>query len=402
MSNSQRRRNYTGPALFSFGFRPFFLLSALWAGLAMILWVLILAGIAHPPIRFDPFSWHAHEFLFGYLGAVIAGFLLTAVPNWTGRLPVLGLPLAALVGLWLLGRVAVGFSALLDWRLVLAADLSHVLALLVLLGREIIHGRNWRNLPVLALLAVFALANGLFHWQAAQGQAAYQGAGLRLGLAAVLLMIALIGGRIIPSFTRNWLAARRVTRLPVPFGPADRAVMALSVITLAAFVILPQAGATALLMLACGAAHLWRMSRWQGLQTGSEPLLWVLHLAYGLLALGFWAEAASIAGLAPPASLRHVWLAGAIGLITLAVMSRATLGHSGRPLTAGPGTRVLYLALLASTAARLLAAIPALRDPMLHLSGGLWALAFLGFAVIYLPALAGPKLAAKKTSRRAG
>jgi len=165
----QRHRAWRGPAVLSFGFRPFFLLGALWAALAMGLWVAMLAGRLTLPTAFDPVSWHAHEFLFGYLGAIIAGFLLTAVPNWTGRLPVTGWPLAGLVAAWLAGRVAVTVSQDLPPLAVALAELALVAALAVLLGREIIVGRNWRNLPVIGLLAVFGFANALFHWDAASG-----------------------------------------------------------------------------------------------------------------------------------------------------------------------------------------------------------------------------------------
>ncbi|MDQ7262922.1 NnrS family protein [Paracoccus sp. PS-1] len=398
MSTSERMRNYRGPVLFSYGFRPFFLLSALWAALAMAIWVAMLGGAEILPLAFDPFSWHAHEFLYGYLAGVIAGFLLTAVPNWTGRLPVMGAPLAGLVGLWLLGRVAVAVSGLIDWRLVMLADLALGLALLAFLAREVLRGRNWRNLPVLALLGLFTAGNALFHIEAARGGAAFEGLGMRLGLAAALILIALIGGRIIPSFTRNWLAARGAGRLPAAFGRGDGAVLGLTALTLAGFVAAPDASAMPWLMLACGAAHLWRLARWQGVQTGAEPLLWVLHLAYALLALGFWAEAAAGFGLLAAAPARHVWLAGTIGLMTLAVMSRASLGHSGRALHAGRGTTALYLALLGSVALRLLAGLLPAQVWLLHLSGTLWLLAFGGFALLYLPVLAGPKIARKPVS----
>ncbi|MDK8875186.1 NnrS family protein [Paracoccus sp. SSJ] len=398
MSTSERMRNYHGPVLLSHGFRAFFLISALWAALAMAIWVAMLGGAEILPLAFDPFSWHAHEFLFGYLGGVIAGFLLTAVPNWTGRLPVMGMPLAGLVGLWLLGRVAVAVSALVDWRLVMLIDLAWVLSLAAFLAREILRGRNWRNLPVLALLALFTAGNALFHIEAARGDPAFEGMGMRLGLAAALILIALIGGRIIPSFTRNWLAARGAKHLPAPFGRGDGLVLGLTVITLAGFVAVPEAPAMPWLMLACGAAHLWRLARWQGLRTGAEPLLWVLHLAYALLALGFWAEAAAGLDLIAAAPARHVWLAGAIGLMTLAVMSRASLGHSGRALHAGPGTTALYLALLGSVVLRLLAGLLPAQVWLLHLSGTLWLLAFGGFALLYLPVLARPRVAKKPVS----
>ncbi|WP_323010145.1 NnrS family protein [Paracoccus sp. (in: a-proteobacteria)] len=398
MSTSERRRNYHGPVLLSHGFRAFFLLSALWAALAMVIWVAMLSGADILPMAFDPFSWHAHEFLYGYLGGVIAGFLLTAVPNWTGRLPVMGMPLAGIVGLWLLGRVAVATSALIDWRLVMLIDLAWGLTLLGFLAREVLRGKNWRNLPVLALLAVFIGGNALFHIEAANAGAAFEGTGMRLGLAAALLLIAFIGGRIIPSFTRNWLVARGAKRLPVPFNRGDGLVLGLTVVTLTGFVVVPEATFMRWLMLACGTAHLWRLARWQGLRTTAEPLLWVLHLAYAALALGFWAEAAAGFGLIAAAPARHVWLAGAIGLMTLAVMSRASLGHSGRPLHANGGTTATYLALLGSVVMRVLAGIAPDQVWLLHLSGTLWFLAFGGFALLYLPVLARPRLAAKPVS----
>lgn len=397
-NTSERIRGWTGPAILSFGFRPFFLLAGIWAALAMLLWVAMLAGHEVLPTGFDPVAWHAHEFLFGYLGAVIAGFLLTAVPNWTGRLPVVGWPLAGLVALWLAGRLALAFAAPLPALPVALADLAFLLALGLFLGREIVTGRNWRNLPVLAILATFTLANALFHAEAAAGANAADGYGLRLGLAAAVLLIALIGGRIVPSFTRNWLVQRGAERLPVPFGRADAAVLGLTLLALAAFVAAPEAWPAAGLCLAAGLANLWRLARWQGLRTGAEPLVWVLHLGYLLLALGFLAVAAAGAGLMPQAGARHVWLAGAIGLMTLAVMTRASLGHTGRPLHAGPAVTAVYLALVLSVAARLAAAYAPGVPGLLHLAAGLWMLAFGGFAALYWPVLTRPRQKPKKVS----
>ena len=145
MTSAERIRAWTGPVVLSFGFRPFFLLAGIWAAAAMVLWIFMLAGHTPLPTAFDPFAWHAHEFVFGYLSAVIAGFLLTAVPNWTGRLPIVGWPLAGLVALWCLGRGVVSVSAWLPWGVVLAADVAMVLVLGLTLAREILAGRNWRN-----------------------------------------------------------------------------------------------------------------------------------------------------------------------------------------------------------------------------------------------------------------
>lgn len=403
-TSAEQIRAWTGPAVLSFGFRPFFLLAGIWATVAMVLWIFMLVEREPLPMAFDPFAWHAHEFVFGYLSAVIAGFLLTAVPNWTGRLPIVGWPLAGLVALWCLGRAAVAIAGWLPWVIVLMADIAMTLVLGLVLAREILAGRNWRNLPVLGLLTLFVVANTVFHAEAAAGRAASDGYGLRLGLAAVLMLIALVGGRIIPSFTRNWLAARKAVRLPIPFGRPDGVVLGLTGVALAGFVLWPEAVMTAVLCMIAGVANLWRLSRWQGIQTRAEALLWVLHVAYAFLALGFLTVGAAGLGLLPQAGARHVWLAGAIGLMTLGVMSRASLGHAGRPLHAGKWLSAAYLALIAAAITRFAAGLMPGEAWMVHLSAALWIAGFGTFAVLYWPILTRPKLTAKRlsgTARRA-
>lgn len=400
-TTTRQARLWRGPALFSHGFRPFFLFAAIWASVAMLVWVLLLAGRAPLPIAFAPVDWHVHAYMFGYLGAVIAGFLLTAVPNWTGRLPVLGWPLAGLVGLWGLGCLAVLVGGALRPLFVALVDLALPLALIGFLAREIIAGRNWRNLPVLGLVGLFASANAMFHWDAARG-AAQDGYGLRLGLASVLMLIALIGGRIVPSFTRNWLAKRQASRLPVPFCRADAGVMMLTGIALFGFVVSPDGALTGILCVAAGIANFWRMARWQGQQTAAEPLLWVLHVAYALLALGFLTVGAAAFEMIPQSGARHVWLAGAIGLMTLAVMTRASLGHAGLPLTASRSITALYLCLIGASLARLIAGFWPAEIWLLHLSAILWIIAFAGFAVLFWPILTRPKRAPKAISTARG
>jgi len=397
MTASTSSRTWAGPALLSYGFRPFFLLSGIWAALAMVLWLAILGGTDPLPIAFAPLDFHVHAFVFGYLSAVIAGFLLTAVPNWTGRLPVVGWPLAGLVGLWLLGRAAVLLGSAWPAWTVAVLDLSLPLALIGFLAREIVTGRNWRNLPVLGLMALFALSNAVFHIEAAQGLA-HDGYGLRMGIATVLMLITLIGGRIIPSFTRNFLARRQATRLPVAMTRADGAVIGLTGTSLLAFVGQPEASLTAFLCLAAGAANLWRLSRWQGQQTAAEPLVWVLHAAYAMLALGFLAVGAAGFDLIAGSGARHVWLTGAIGLMTLAVMSRASLGHAGLPLTASRPVAALYLALIGATFARFLAAFWPAEIWLLYMSAMLWMVAFGGFSILYWPILTRAKRAPKAVS----
>lgn len=396
-TTSQQSRDWQGPGVLSYGFRPFFLFGAAWAALAMVLWILALSGALTLPSRLDPPSWHAHELLFGYLGAIIAGFLLTAVPNWTGRLPIVGWPLAGLFVLWAAGRVVMATSALLPLGLAEAVDLLFPIALCGVIMREIIAGKNWRNLVVLAMLAVFTLANLLFHVEAVRGDMAAQGVGARIGVSAVIMMIAVIGGRVVPSFTRNWLVQQKAARLPVPpMQGFDKAVLLITVLGLSAWVAAPDHRVTGGAMLLMGALHLVRLMRWQGAQTIGEPLLLFLHLGYVFVPIG--ALVAGVSILSSDATLavaaQHLWMAGGFGLMTLAVMTRATLGHTGQDLTAGPATVAIYLALIGSVLARIAGAFwDGSAMTLYSMSGVLWICAFLGFVLVYGPSLMKPKAA---------
>jgi uncharacterized protein involved in response to NO len=201
-----RRRTYVGPAIFSYGFRPFFFGGALWSALAILLWVPQYVGFIAVPSAIAPLDWHIHEMLFGFVPAIVAGFLLTAIPNWTGRLPVCGAPLAGLAALWLAGRVAMLSTAGIGLAAAAVIDVAFLLALAAVALREIIAGKNWRNLRVLAIVAVLIAGNIAFHIETIRaGSADY---GTRLGIGSIILLIALIGGRIIPSFTHNWLSVK--------------------------------------------------------------------------------------------------------------------------------------------------------------------------------------------------
>lgn len=386
-STAERMRAWSGPAILSYGFRPFFFGGAVWAAIAMALWVPMLSGHVILPTAFDPVSWHAHAFLFGYLGAAVAGFLLTAVPNWTGRLPIVGWRLGLLAASWLAGRVVVAVSNGLPAGLVAAVDLAFPVILALVILREIIAGRNWRNLMVMGMLVVFALANALFHWDAARGAYAAQGYGTRLGLGAGLMMIAVIGGRVVPSFTRNWLVKRGSGILPVPpMQRFDKAALLVLLAALILWVALPLDRVTGVALALAGGVHAVRLTRWAGHRTLAEPLVTVLHVGYAFLPLGALALAVEIMipGAFGMAGAQHLWMAGAIGLMTLAVMTRATLGHSGQPLTAGPGTVAIYLALVVSVLARVAAGLWPGQAPLLHgLSGLAWIGAFGGFALVY-------------------
>lgn len=399
-TSAEQIRAWTGPAILSFGFRPFFLMGALWAALAMILWIAMVSGLLSLPTRFDPVSWHAHEFLFGYLGAVIAGFLLTAVPNWTGRLPIAGWRLGGLCALWLVGRMAIAMSQAMPEVLVAILALAFPVTLSGLILREIVAGKNWRNLMVMGMLATFTLADLTFLIEAARGAYAAQGYGLRLGVAAALLMICVVGGRIVPSFTRNWLVKTdRRTRPASPMQRLDKAILLVTVFGLAGWVLWPDRSSTGIMLIGLSALHTVRLFRWKGGSTLSEPLVWVLHAGYAMVPIGalvlglglLFPEAISLA------ASQHVWMAGALGLMTLAVMTRATLGHTGRELHAGPATLSIYLALIGSVAVRLVAgAVPDFAMPLYNLTAVLWIAAFGGFAAVYGPMLLGARPAGKR------
>ncbi len=395
-TSAQQVRAWTGPQILGYGFRPFFLGAALYAAFAMVVWIGALTSLWNIPSAFGPVEWHVHEFLWGYLSAVVAGFLLTAVPNWTGRLPLAGIPLAVLWGTWAMGRIAIFFSAGQPPTLIAALDLSFLVLLMTVLGREIVAGRNWRNFKVLVLSGLLLLGNAVYHLEMMNGGMAHDSLGLRIGLASVLLLIVAIGGRIIPSFTRNWLVRREPGVLPVPFDGDDKVIIAVTALALVLWVAIPASIATSIAMLGAGIANFWRLSRWAGWRCMSEPLVGILHVAYLFLPLGFFAMAASTLypDAVPHSAGLHTWTVGAIVLMTLAVMTRASLGHSGLPLHADWRISAIYV--LAATAAvgRVGAGIFPQAGWLLDLAALGWVLAFLLFAVVYAPLFVKRRVAA--------
>jgi uncharacterized protein involved in response to NO len=257
------------PTFLTQSFRPFFLAAGLWSAASLALWIVMFATGSAVPSRFDPLAWHIHEMLFGFVMAAVAGFLLTAIPNWTKRPSVSGFPLAVLAGLWLLGRVACLISALVPAWLAIAADLSFPVALVGLVTREIVAGRNWRNLPMVAPVTVLGIANLLMHLEA-DGVTVPLGLGWRLGLAAVIVLISVVAGRIVPSFTRNWLAKRGDPGLPAVHGWIDRAALGILHAGLSGWAFFPAFRAVGVLLLLGAALNLWRLLRWHGAATGDR------------------------------------------------------------------------------------------------------------------------------------
>jgi uncharacterized protein involved in response to NO len=334
-------------------------------------------------------DWHVHEMIFGYGGAVVAGFLLTAIPNWTGRLPVAGGALAALAALWAAGRIAVFVSAAIGRPAAAAIDAAFLFVFAALVAREVAAGRNWCNLKIAGLVLALALVNVAFHVEDAGSGLAEVSTRAALGLLVMLIL--LIGGRVTPSFTGNWLAKAGESRRPAPFGKPDGVVMALSGLSLALWVCAPGNAATGALALAAGAANFWRLSRWRGWAARRDPLVLVLHAGFFFAAAGFLAVGAHALwpSQVPYAIGVHVWAIGAIGVMTLAMMTRATLGHTGRALVASKATQLAYVLVIGALLARIAMALaPEFALPLMDLAACSWILAFAAFLYAYAPMLA--------------
>jgi uncharacterized protein involved in response to NO len=381
-----RLKPHQGLALFSYGFRPFFFFGACDAALAIALWLPLFEGEIVLSTVFGPRDWHIHEMLFGYVPAIVTGFLLTAIPNWTGRLPLQGRPLLVLVVAWAAGRLAVVFSGKIGWLAAAVIDVGFLALVVAAAAREIIAGKNWRNLKVLIPVVVLTLANGGFHLEAHLfGVADFA---TRAGVTAILILLMLIGGRVIPSFTHNWLARENPGRLPVPFGKFDAIVIALSTAALCIWIVAPAGELTGAALLAAGVLQVFRLARWAGDRTASDRLVLILHVAYTFIPAGFVLTALASVGTILPSAGLHAWMTGAVGTMTLAVMTRATLGHTGHELTAGPGTQLIYAAVVVAALARVLASLsPVWALVLIHVAALAWVAAFGGFAVLYGPLL---------------
>ncbi|MCJ9428202.1 NnrS family protein [Kordiimonas marina] len=374
------RARYQGPAFLSHGFRPFFLGAGVVAFLLVPVWLWLFLTGQGLPSGMAPLDWHRHEMILGYLGAVVTGFLLTAIPNWTGRLPLSGKPLLALFLLWVAGRVAL----LLPLGPMGAVTDSLFLPVVAFFaGREVVAGKNWRNLPVAVFVGLFALANILFHLEAAGVLAT--AFSVRAALGVLILLISLIGGRIVPSFTTNWLIKSGASARPVPFGPYDKTVLVLTGLALGLWVCLPDGAVTAASLLTVAVLQAVRLWRWKVWAVGPSAIVLVLHVAYAWLPVGLALLAAS--DLLPPkvapsqSAGVHALTAGLMAMMTVAVMTRATLGHTGRALAAGRAGTVLYGLLFLAAVTRVAAPLVAAYEPLLMASATFWSLAFLLFTL---------------------
>ena len=378
--------------IFQNSFRPFFIAAGIWATLAVPFWLLNYFGIMIVIDNFNILLWHQHEILYGFVAAAIAGFILTAIPNWTGRLPIKNKPLAILVFLWILGRVGFLTTAIFGTITTSLMDLPFLIVLVLVIMREIVSGKNWRNLPVIILISFFTLGNILVHLQIHEIIDSAE-LGIRLSTFVLSILLALIGGRIVPSFTRNWLAQNKANKFPRPFGNFDKISLISLVVFVFAQVIIPHHQATSLLALLAGLLHGIRFIRWKVWMTLTEPLIWILHVGYmwlcvALVLIGF----SGLTDFVPYTSSYHALTVGAFSTMILAVMTRASLGHTGRTIKATLGTTTIFIFI--TIAAILRVCEPFINESgtlILSLSGIFWTLSFALFIFIYFPILTQPR-----------
>ncbi len=385
------------PPLFSYGFRPFFLGAGLIALVVVPLWSLSLATGLVLPLAWPPMLWHAHEMVFGFVPAAIAGFLLTAVPSWTGRKGFAGPPLIGLFALWLAGRIATGVSAETPAALVAAIDLAFFPMLAALLAPPLIRERN-RNTPLLLVLLALFVCQSTFHWAAWRNDAWTAHQATLAAIDITLILVTVIGGRIVPSFTATALRLSGSTAVPRSRRGLTPVVVGLMIAVAATDVLQPPSawvgGAAALAAL----AQAWRIAQWQSLRTWRMPIVWILHLGYVWLPIGLALKAWALFG-GPPVTAHwlHALTLGPIATMIVAVMTRTSLGHTGRELSLHPLTLVAYGLLAAAIVVRVLApALPGVEYlATVAVSAALWAGAFAAFLWVYAPILIGPKVEAK-------
>jgi uncharacterized protein involved in response to NO len=388
----RRRRMAASPPILRGGFRPFFFGGTLWGLVAIVLWLCALAGQISLPTAFDPLGWHRHEMLFGFVGAIVSGFLLTAIPNWTGRLPIAGKPLAALVGLWFIARLAVLFSGSIGLLAAAIIDSGYFIVLAMLAAREVLESKN-RNLPIVGMVLLFGLADAADY--ASAGGVIGADVGWQLAIALVVILISLIGGRITPSFTRNWLTKRGITQgLPTQPGRFDLFVIGATAVALLFWLSAPAGVIAGGLLVAAAFLQFVRLARWRGFRTAADPLVLILHVGYLWVPVGLFLLGLSIGGADVPLSAAiHALTAGAMTTMILAVMTRASLGHTGRELKASPATVLLYLLVTAGAVIRVAASLGVGNyDLALHLAGTAWGGALLTFLIAYAPVLWRPRL----------
>lgn len=378
----------------SYAFRPFFLLNGFFAVGVISIWLMALHGTGPASLPATMLYWHGHEMVVGFALAAMAGFVLTAVATWTDRPPLQGKLLGVLVFSWLLGRLAMMAATRLPYWLVASADTIFPFLLFLLVAREVVGGRSRRNYPVVGITLVLAVLNLLYHLGTLRILPGMDRLALYFLIHLILLMITVIAGRIIPNFTANWLRARGHERLPENHPLTDGITVVATIATGVSVSLTPFGPVTGILAMVAALSHAVRLARWRGLATTSEPLLFVLHVAYLWLPVGFALTALAAFGLVfPPSAALHALTMGAIGNMILAVTSRVALAHTGRSLHAPRLIVISYAILNAAVVARVLSPLnPGLTIEMIDLSALGWIVTFAIFTAVYWPVLTRPRV----------
>jgi uncharacterized protein involved in response to NO len=375
-------------ALFNYGFRPFFLLAGLQAVIGMAVWLAVLHGMPWNMAWLGPTQWHAHEMIFGFVAAALAGFLLTAVASWTGQRGFAGPPLMLLSAVWLAGRLAMAPGVGAPQAVAAAIDLAFLPCVAIAITPSLIRAGNVRNYPMLAFLILLFTANLLFH---APDLAARIGIhAVTLALDTILLMVVLIGGRVVPAFTGNALRERDPDARVAAFAWVDRAALVAAAAVLITDLTSPGARLTGIVAGIACLLHAWRLLRWRGWLTRDMPIAWVLHVAYAWIPIGLGLKALWLLWQLPVgAAWLHALTSGAFASMILAVMSRAALGHTGRPLVAARPIVAAYVLLTLAAAARVFASAGGMitTQSAWTLAGTLWIAAFVLYCVVYAPIL---------------
>ncbi|MGR8941051.1 MAG: NnrS family protein [Gammaproteobacteria bacterium] len=385
----------TSPKLFDYpffalGFRAFFALAGLSALLLIVLWNAIYNGTLSAANYFGNVNWHAHEMLLGYTTAVIAGFLLTAVRNWTGRPTVTGDQLATLCLIWLYGRIVPFYAELLPDVVIAAVDFAFLPALAYQVGKPILATRQYHNLKFVGILLILAVANGLIHAGILAELSNLSWTGLQLAVATIVLLILVIAGRVFPFFTERGLPGVRAQSSPLgEYGSIGSAVLV--------FGLLLAGISETLLAVASGLAVFFNSMRvwgWYVQRVWYVPLLWVLYAGYGWILLGFGLTALSAYHLVMPSLPLHAFTVGGIGVLTLGMMARVSLGHTGRALRVSNAMAIGFVLLNIAALIRVLLpiALPDGYGNLLYWSMLFWLAAFALFVSVYLPILTAPRV----------
>lgn len=370
-------------ALFALGFRPFYLLAAAFGAVSVPLWVAAQAGL-HVPARID-LLWHMHEMVYGFAIAVIVGFLYTAGYAWTRLWTPRGWRLAAIAGVWIAGRASMLAAPPL---LAAAVDLAFLPVAALPLYRVLKRSGNRRNMFLVVLLGMLALSNLLYHAAALGWLRLDPLAPVHAAIVLIVAIEAVIGGRVIPMFTANAVPGVQ----PVQDARRDKTALGLTVLAGAAWTCGLPAPFTAVLALGAAAAHALRLAGWMPWRTWRNPLLWIMHVSYAWIPLGFLALALAQYGIVTQSAAVHLLTVGSMAGLVIGMMTRTALGHTGRPLKAGRAEICMYVLAQAAVLTRFAAAVaPGARMAWLVAAAGCWSACFLAYLAVYLPFLAAPR-----------